>query len=83
MSAPLTSLSSLFAPFQLDVGVDAVQRLNGSIRLRHAALLGPEEQAVHVRKLHPAPKRKAQPGQGPQSRTCRSHTTAACRCHSA
>ena len=51
--------SKPFAPFQLHVGVDAVQRLNGRVCLRHAALLGPEEQAVHVRKLHPAPKREA------------------------
>lgn len=44
----------VLSPFQLHVRVDAVQRLHGGISLRHAALLWPEEQAVHVGELHPA-----------------------------
>jgi hypothetical protein len=59
LSAARDSAGSRCAPFQLHVRVDAVQRLNGRVCLRHAALLRPEEQAVHVRELHPAPKREA------------------------
>ena len=59
VQCPTARQEQPFAPFQLHVGVDAVQRFNGRVCLRHAALLGPEKQAVHVRKLHPAPEHEA------------------------